>query len=264
MEFNEEKEDEKFLNYLEGNLEQDETHEFEKSLFGDEESHKRLDEYQTVLEGMENAPEFSPSKALTEQFFETLKREKNKEEKNPVRKIRSLWQGSPWMQVAAAVLLFFVGYFVDKRISIDDMRNQEIADLREEISTTKHMIMLSMLNQQSASKRIQAVNYTYDLAEADEKLLEALLHTMNFDSNLNVRMAATEALYRFANDENVRLAMISSLKKEKNPEMQIMLIDMLVELKEQKALGVIQDLARQENLMKIVKAKANEGIEVLL
>ncbi|MGB0523052.1 MAG: hypothetical protein ACPGJS_08835 [Flammeovirgaceae bacterium] len=256
--------DEKFLNYLEGDLSANDSHEFEKELFGDGDAHKRLEEYRTVMEGMESAPIYQPNSDVTENFFQRLQKEKALQEKNPLKKIRRLWGGNWWLQVAAAAILFVVGYSIDKQVSVEELRNEEITALREEIANTKYMVMLSMLNQQSASKRLQAVNYSYDLPNADEKLVEALLHTMNYDQNVNVRMAATEALFRFSSQEVIRMAMIQSLKKQESPEMQIMLIDMLASLKEEKALGVFKELANQEELMGIVKAKASEGIEVLL
>lgn len=257
----------KFLEYLEGNLDQEDAHAFEKEIFGNNEAHKRLDEYRTVLEGMEQAPTLMPNKNLTEQFFQTLQAEKEKQQPNtPVKKLRHLVQGNWWLQIAAAILLFSVGYLVDKQISVSDLRTQEMSALKEEIAHTKHMIMLSMLNQESASKRLQAVNYSYDIPNnaADQQLVEALVHAMNYDDNVNVRLAAAEAIYRFADQESIRMAMIQSLKKQEDPEMQLLLIDMLTSLKEQKALGVFETLAKKENLLQIVKSKANQGLEVLL
>ena len=89
--------------------------------------------------------------------------------------------------------------------------------------------------------------------------VKVLVKTMNEDPNTNVRMAALEALSKFHSDTDVRKALIHSLSIQKDPVVQIALIQMMVVMKEK---SVVKDLERmsKEATMKAVKDEALAGI----
>jgi len=62
----------------------------------------------------------------------------------------------------------------------------------------KQMVMLSLLKQQSASERLRGVNWSYQIEQPDEQVLSALLRALDSDPNVNVRLAAVDALQQFA------------------------------------------------------------------
>ncbi len=252
--------DDKLLLYLEGGLSLSERIELERELEKDSELHKKLDEFRTVLEGFSSC-EIELPKAVSENFFQLLETEQENTptvSNHKAKRIELKW----WMQAAAAILIFATGFLVDKQIEVGNLRDAEIAKLKEEMATTKKLMMLSMLKQSSASGRIQAVNQSYQVENADKQLISALIETMNYDDNLNVRMAAAEALYRFAeSSEGVKMAMVHSLRLQEEPDIQILLIDMLVELDAEEALGIFQSLMENEDLLEIVKMKAGEAVE---
>ncbi len=255
--------DDKLLLYLEGGLSISERMELERQLEKDAELHKKLDEFRTVLEGFSSC-EVELPKAVSENFFQLLETEQDRTftiSNQKAKRFELKW----WMQVAAAIAIFATGYLVDKQIEVGNIRDAEIAQLKKEMATTKNLMMLSMLKQSSASGRIQAVNQSYEVENADKQLINALIETMNYDGSLNVRMAAVEALYRFAkSSENVEMAMVHSLRLQDEPDIQILLIDMLSELETEEALGIFQSLMEQEDLLEIVKMKAGEAVEKLI
>src|SRR5438128_11544340 len=79
-----------------------------------------------------------------------------------------------------------------------------LAQLREEMSSMKQLVTLSLLQQQSASDRLRGVEWSCRLAQPDEHVLSALLRALDSDPNVNVRLAAIDALHRFASDATVR------------------------------------------------------------
>ncbi|MFT5915602.1 MAG: hypothetical protein ACI81T_002104 [Bacteroidia bacterium] len=252
--------DDKLLLYLEGGLSLSERMELERQLEKDLELHKKLDEFRTVLEGF-SSQEIEVPKAVSENFFQLLETEQGKVpavSNQKAKRFELKW----WMQAAAAILIFATGFLVDKQIEVGNIRDSEIAKLKEEMTTTKNLMMLSMLKQSSASGRIQAVNQSYQVKDAGKELVNALIETMNYDASLNVRMASAEALYRFAeSSESVKMAMVHSLRLQDEPDIQILLIDMLVELEAEEALGIFQSLMEKEDLLEIVKMKAGEAVE---
>ncbi|ADB39350.1 HEAT repeat domain-containing protein [Spirosoma linguale] len=112
----------------------------------------------------------------------------------------------------------------------------------------------------SASERIQAINQSFELTQADRDITQLLINTLNFDPNVNVRLAACQALVRFENEPVVRNALIQSLQIQTDPNVQITLIDVLVAIKEKRAVTEIQRLAQNQQVLEAVRIKAAEGI----
>jgi len=60
----------------------------------------------------------------------------------------------------------------------------------------KQVMLLSLLNDPSASQRIRAVSYTDEFSSVDLKVIGALFTTLNGDPNVNVRLATLESAYK--------------------------------------------------------------------
>ncbi|MFC5410156.1 HEAT repeat domain-containing protein [Larkinella bovis] len=115
----------------------------------------------------------------------------------------------------------------------------------------------------SASERIQAVNQSFELPEASQEITQLLINTLNFDDNVNVRLAACQALMRIPNEPGVREGVIQSLKIQTDPYVQIMLIEALVSIQEKRAVETMQRLARNREILEVVRQKAEEGLNHL-
>ncbi|KAA3440566.1 HEAT repeat domain-containing protein [Rufibacter hautae] len=120
----------------------------------------------------------------------------------------------------------------------------------------------------SASDRLQLVTQglkTEGLTEQEsKKIIKLLVKTMNKDGNLNVRLAACEALYQFKDHKEVRKAFIQALGTQTEPLMQLTLIEMVVKMKEAAAVSQLEMLMHKEDLLPIVKYKAQEGLGTLI
>jgi HEAT repeat protein len=127
----------------------------------------------------------------------------------------------------------------------------------------KKALAFGAMTQTSASDRIQAVNQSYELDQADREITQLLINTLNRDANVNVRLAACQALLRFEQEEGVREALIQSLRIQKDPNVQLTLIEALVAMKEKRAATHMQWLARNQQVLEIVRLKAEEGVGTL-
>lgn len=178
-----------------------------------------------------------------------------------------LQQVAVYWRVAASILLVAGAFWAGGQYGRQSSTKQqapEIAALRQEVQEMKKVLTAGATATYSASDRIQAVSQEFSAAPGDEEVIRLLIRTMNTDPNVNVRLAASEALYRFRDNEQVRYAFIESLPAQTDPLMQIALIDLLVKMKERKALEQFQKLAEKDNLLPIVKNKAEEGIGILI
>jgi len=123
--------------------------------------------------------------------------------------------------------------------------------------------MFDLLNDESASERLRAVNYVEEIGTPDKKIVAALINTINTDKNVNVRLAALNAMNKFSGSQAVRDSLVASLSKQTEPIMQIVLINMLTESKEQKARAPIEKILLDKNVLPPVKEIAQKGLKQL-
>jgi hypothetical protein len=183
----------------------------------------------------------------------------------PTRKILST-QFRWGFSIAASIGFLIIGFLGGKLY--DSFQAQfsrtEIAALRNDVKEMKQLVMLSMLEKQSPSERIKAVNYAEEFSEPDAKVVSALVSTLNTDDNVNVRLAAANALARFANAKPARDALIESLEIQTDPIIQISLINLMVDLEEKRAIAPLKKLLNNKNTTQVVKEEVRKGLGTLI
>lgn len=139
----------------------------------------------------------------------------------------------------------------------------ELAQLRGEVGNMRQMVALSLLQQQSASERLRGVSWAYQVKSSDTEVLSALLTAVNQDSNINVRLAAVDALHAFGSSPMMRTAIIQSISKQKTPIVQMALLDLLVDLKEKDAAPELRKMAADETVDASVRDHVKWALEKL-
>ncbi len=86
---------------------------------------------------------------------------------------------------------------------------------------------------------------------------------MNNDPNTNVRLAALEAIAKFHRESYVRKQLTAALKKQKDPIVQVELIQVLTKMKQTSILGELEKLVKDVNTDKEVKDRAYASILTL-
>jgi HEAT repeat protein len=144
------------------------------------------------------------------------------------------------------------------------IKDMEIANLRQEVTQMRELVTISMLSQSSAIDRLQGVSMSREVGNPDDRLLDALIRTMETDPNVNVRLAAVDALGKYGDREWIRKALVISLKSQSSPLVQVSLIDLLVDLREPRAKGILTSLAADENSPEPVRKRARAGLEKMI
>ena len=93
--------------------------------------------------------------------------------------------------------------------------------------------------------------------------MASLFNTLNSDPNVNVRLAAVDALFAFSSRPGVRDALIASLSDQTSPMVQISLIDLLVQIQEKKSFEALRRLIQNQDVDQTVKQYAEKRIEDL-
>src|SRR5262249_37188462 len=177
------------------------------------------------------------------------------------------WLRSPAAGLAwgmAMLLLGVLGGVVATNYSgRSNQHSDEMAVMRTQLSDMRQLVVLSMLQQQSASERLQGVSYSRSEAQADPKVLAALLHTLRYDASVDVRLAALEALGRHASQPQVRRGVSDALQEEQSPLVQVALIDQLVEWRDASAAQRLRELERAPDLNPTVRERAQWALTKL-
>jgi hypothetical protein len=140
---------------------------------------------------------------------------------------------APIWRVAAALILLGsgigIGTALKSRPAPETSTNETLVALRQEVKEMKEEVMLNMIDDESASQRMKAVSYAEQMASPDQQVIDVLINTLNQDKNVNVRLAALYSLQRFSDRRAVRDSLVSSLRIQKEPIIQVVLINLLAE-----------------------------------
>jgi len=217
-------------------------------------------------------PEERPGRALRARFEATLEaymQGLRQAERGPSKRekldkwLEGWWPRQPAFQFGFALAFLGIGLLVGYSLTQGSRGDGEVARLREEVTHTRQLVALSLLQQQSASERLKGVDWSNRISQPDSQVLSALLHTVNYDSNVNVRLAALDALRQSASNDTVRLGLVESLDRQTSPMVQIALIDVLVDIRDQQASTALKDLTQEAGLNPEVRDRAQWALEHL-
>jgi hypothetical protein len=243
------------IDYIDNKLNSVDKEKIEQELVRNADAYKLYEELKEVMQVMDKSARLEPSTKLKTSFESMLAKELSSVKKN-----KTVLFTPTFYRVAAAIALLIlcgsVGYWINRY----NNQQEEIAKLKQEMQATKDLMMSMLHNDQSASQRIQGVNVAYTMTKADDEIVTALVKTMNEDRNSNVRLAALEALSKFIGDVSVRRQLINSLAKQKDPVVQIALIQLMVQIKEKSVVKDLQRIVDDAETMKPVKDEAYSGI----
>ncbi len=259
--------------YLQGRLNSELANEVEKHLAGCQ----SCGEEAALWKNLALLPEEQPSPALQTRFKAMLESyEEGRWEKTSLaaerRKVPTamLWGLGNWKQIPfagvvwACVFLvcgFLIGRHSDR--GPDTTAQTQLNGMRQELTATRQMVALSMLQQQSASQRLEGVSWSARLQQPDPKVMDALLHTLRFDNSVDVRLASLDALSRYAGRPDVRRELLDSLQDKQSPLVQIALIDLLVDLHDRSAVPQFKKFQQDPKIDPTVRKRVDWGIQQL-
>ena len=178
------------------------------------------------------------------------------------------WLRSPVGAVAWSIALVALGAYVGLQLgsaksSSNSNSQQDLAAMYAELTNMRQMVALSMLQQQSASQRLEGVTWTRREEHLDPQVLAALTHTLRYDPSVDVRLAALDALSRHAGQPQVKTTVVDALQEQQSPLVQVALIDQLVEWRDAEAAPRIQKLRQMPGVNPTVRQRADWAISKL-
>jgi hypothetical protein len=142
-------------------------------------------------------------------------------------------------------------------------KTQQYASYENPLSNNRQVMFAKLNNSESPSQRIMGAEQAYKLQKTDKDIVDVLIKTMNSDPNTNVRLAALDALSRFNRIAYVKQQLISALKIQKDPMVQIGLIQLLTGMKQTIILNDLEKIANDDTVLKEVRDQAYSSIFLL-
>lgn len=175
----------------------------------------------------------------------------------------ALWPSRPaWRFVMAAALLA-IGVVGGKFAFQPRGENPEMAQLKGQVEGLRQMVALSMLQEQSAGNRMRGVTYSAQMAQPDSQVQQALLHALNNDPSIDVRLSTVDALEKYAGDPQIRRALIAAVPQQDSPLVQVALIDLLTQLKDKDSGPALEKLVRDRQADELVRQRAAAAMQKL-
>jgi len=235
---------------------------------------------QSIWKKISLLPEQQPSSALDVRIKNTIEafsEGMNQTERASWRRktlgerVRSLWPRRPGWQFAGAIAFFALGFFIGigavRGLHLDSERaasqHPAFAEVQAEISSLKQLVTLSLLQQPTASERLRGMEWTARLDQPDEQVISALLRVVDFDSNINVRLAAVGALQQFLEDFHVRKGLVEALGRPQSPMVQIGLINVLVRARQKESITVLKAMLQDREIDEAVRKHVEWALQEL-
>lgn len=179
----------------------------------------------------------------------------------------SWWPKRPVVQFAATMAVLIIGLVAGLNINERTGANKEIVQLQSDVNNLNQVMMASLLNESSAMDRINGLTMTGQLTatgqlkDADRQFFSTLLLLLNSDSNVNVRLAAVNALANFADNDYVRHELVKSLNLQSSPLVQISLIDLLASIREPDSSSTLIRFINDPDINEHVKERAKTALK---
>ena len=168
--------------------------------------------------------------------------------------IESLWPRRPVFQAGIALALLVAGFLAGQ--VLPSRTNPEIDELRAEIRA----VGLVLLDHRSAAERLRGVEWARG-AMADARTVDALLRAVRYDPNLNVRLAAIEALGSAVDSPDVGAGLNEALEQQDSPLLQVMLASLLLDGEVPGATDAVRRVLERDELDPLVREYLQSALE---
>jgi hypothetical protein len=226
-----------------------------------------------IWESLGLIPAEAPGREMRARFYESLEAYRlgmeaaEQSRRRPFREFfERVWPKRPVPQFAVSLatlaLGLGIGYSLHKG-GEPEANTGQLARLHGEVDSMRQLVALSLLQQSSPSERMKGVNWSYRVPQSDTEVLAALLYTVNHDENVNVRLAAVDALHYFSDSPVARKGLLQAIPKQTSPLVQIALIDLTVDVHDRQSAPVLEALARDPATNNQVKERVQWALERL-
>lgn len=215
-----------------------------------------------------NTDSVQVTQRMDAKFYALLEQEKAKLKSKKTALTLSEWWAALWnsnYQWAYSFSLVLIGLAMGYWfMPANSSENKEVKQLSAEIQEMKELMMLTMLEKNSSTERLKAVSLTSQMDTVSDNVAAALIMVLRKDESTSVRLAAVDALAQYTNDPKVRSELIASIKNQDSPLVQLALAELMVIMKEGKAVKEFQTIIDNSNTPDEVKQELQSAVQALI
>ncbi|MFY0593822.1 hypothetical protein [Roseivirga sp.] len=208
-----------------------------------------------------------PSDAMAEGFYTRLNAAKEKQNRQSNNfSWESIWHfflGTSRGRLAFGMAVLVFGVVIGRTLTSSVYQGQ-LTDLSAQMADMQEMMMMSMLEEESVTKRLKGVQMSSELVSSNAEVTDAMFVTLNSDESTNVRMAALNLLAEYADDPAIREGLINSISQQESPLMQVALAELMVQLQESKAVSEFNSIIDGEYTPEEVKTTLRESVNKIM
>ncbi|NLD39291.1 MAG: hypothetical protein GX654_20745 [Desulfatiglans sp.] len=257
------------IDYMDGSLDKKEAEKVDSHLLSCEECRTELEAIKSIWFDLDDLKMEKVSDQLKKNIDSMigsyiLGMKNTKDEKwhvSFVKWLESWWPRRPVIQLASTMALLIIGLITGFSIGSKTESKNEIVQLKSDVNQLQQVVMSSILDQNSVTERIRGLSMTGMVKNTDKEFYSTLLLILNSDSNVNVRMAAVNALSNFTGNEYVRRELVKSLGLQSSPLVQVSLIDLLATIKEPEASSALINIINDSEVNMHVKERAKKALK---
>ena len=212
-----------------------------------------------------------PGDQLDAQFYSMLESASTKKQHKEVvlvswAKQLSNMRWRTWgYQIAWSCALLLLGWFLGSRTgNKESLYEQQLQHMATEIQNVQMTLASTLLQQTSPAAKLQGMEQVKNFPSITLQIADALLQTLNFDPNSNVRLVALEALQNFTDNPHVRIGLVHSITNQDSPTVLLGLVNIMLNLQEKNAATHFQKLLQEKSMDNDVREKIEKSIVALL
>jgi hypothetical protein len=265
---------EKMMDWLANQMSEAEQVNWDRHLEGCTECREELKSLGQVWQTMGRMVPPEPGEQMRTRFYAML--EDYKEVVNPVaenslgwmEKLRNQWIPANLFGIVYSLLLLMVGlgagYWLRSSGPQRPDYQSQMSILSTEVREMKEMMLLTLIENPAATERLKAVSMTRGISQVNDRVIDALLSTLNHDENVNVRLVTLDALVQLSDQPKVREGLVQAITQQESPLVQAALVDVMVALQEKRSVNSLRQLLKAQKLDQSIKGKIENGLKVLI
>lgn len=200
--------------------------------------------------------EYKPSERLRSNFYSSLYNKETKQ-KNRYKLIKSIFG------IAASILILIMGFYLGK-YSHDKSIKKQISEMAIKNKVYKKEMLLALIENNSVSKRIQGINEFESFGDLDSDVIESLLSRIKFDTNVNVKLMALDALHKNIDSEFIRDELLMIIEITNALKVKLEIIKLLMNDNEKRLLNPMKQILKTEDLPQAIEEQLKLNISTLI
>ena len=171
--------------------------------------------------------------------------------------IRRLWPARPVWQAGLAMGALVLGLTLGGRRE----NGRRLQSLETQIGAMQQMVALTLETANSSTQRLEALSLAARLDVPSDVVIQSLMTALSEDPSTNVRLAAVEALARFADRPLVRQSLTGSFENQSSPLVQAALVNLMAQNGQEDAL---RNLLKEKGLHPDIRDHAQRKLDAMI